>query len=132
MSAVAILRISSPHPSKASDAIERTGSIVGVCSGARIQERPEMFRAFSHKKQRVFVPVLVWAPLGGPSRRKYEAQPFRNPDHIDIGFVDQRSALCTDYSEGNRSVRLHGRTDSNASRHVRDQSSLARDFNQGQ
>ena len=65
MSAEAILRISSPHPSEASDAIKRTCSMVEVCSGARMQERPEMFRAFSHKKQRVFVPVLVLGSTGG-------------------------------------------------------------------
>lgn len=30
-------------------------------------------------------------------------------DHHGIGFVDQRSSVCTDYSHGNRSLRLHGR-----------------------
>src|SRR6476661_5274508 len=77
VSADAILRIASAHLSETSSAIKHTCSIVGICSGPRMQEISEMFFALSHKKQRAFVPVLVWAPLGGPSRRKYETQPFR-------------------------------------------------------
>ena len=98
-----------------------------------MQEISEMFFALSHKKQRAFVPVLELGSTGGTLEEECKCALFRNADHIDIGFVDQRSALCTDYSEGNGSVRLHGRTGSPASRHVRDQSSRAScDLNQGQ
>ena len=45
--------------------MKRTCSIVGFCSRARMQEKPEMFRAFSHKRQRVYPPIseVHWGAL---------------------------------------------------------------------
>src|SRR5580765_2348355 len=96
----------------------------GNGNSATYKKRLKCFRFFSIRSRGVHEFNLGFS--GEPQEGRYESQLFWDSDHNDNGFVDQRSPLCTDYSQGNRSLRLHSRTDPNVCWHLRHQSACPR------